>query len=60
MLLLTEEGIIAARDKWGRTPIVIGKKENAYAVTSESTSLPNLDFHIDCAAFCCWNTCVST
>ncbi|EPT33837.1 amidophosphoribosyltransferase [Phocaeicola abscessus] len=47
MLLLTEEGIIAARDKWGRTPIVIGKKENAYAVTSESTSLPNLDFHID-------------
>ena len=26
MLLLTEDGIIAARDKWGRTPIVIGKK----------------------------------
>ena len=25
MLLLTEDGIIAARDKWGRTPIVIGK-----------------------------------
>ena len=27
MLLLTEDGVIAARDKWGRTPIVIGKKE---------------------------------
>lgn len=26
MLILTEDGIIAARDKWGRTPIVIGKK----------------------------------
>ena len=31
MLLLTEDGVIAARDKWGRTPIVIGKKEGAYA-----------------------------
>ena len=26
MLILTEDGIIVARDKWGRTPIVIGKK----------------------------------
>ncbi len=47
MLLLTEDGIIAARDKWGRTPIVIGKKEGAYAATSESSSLPNLDYEID-------------
>lgn len=47
MLLLTEDGIIAARDKWGRTPIVLGKKEGAYAVTSESNSFPNLDFEID-------------
>lgn len=47
MLLLTEDGIIAARDKWGRTPIVIGKKEGAYAATSESNSFPNLDFDID-------------
>ena len=31
MLVLTEDGIIAARDKYGRTPIVIGKKEGAYA-----------------------------
>ena len=47
MLILTEDGIIAARDKWGRTPIVIGKKEGAYAATSESSSLPNLDYEID-------------
>jgi len=44
MLLLTEDGIIAARDSWGRTPIVVGKKEGAMAVTSESTAFPNLDF----------------
>ncbi len=47
MLLLTEDGIIAARDKWGRTPIVIGKKEGAYAVTSETSSFPNLDYEIE-------------
>ena len=44
MLLLTENGIIAARDSWGRTPIVVGKKEGAMAVTSESSAFPNLDF----------------
>ncbi|MFK2707921.1 amidophosphoribosyltransferase [Bacteroides fragilis] len=47
MLLLTEDGVIAARDKWGRAPIVIGKKEGAYAATSESNSFPNLDFEIE-------------
>lgn len=47
MLLLTEDGVIAARDKWGRTPIIIGKKEGAYAATSESNSFPNLDFEIE-------------
>jgi amidophosphoribosyltransferase len=47
MLLLTEDGIIAARDQWGRTPIIIGKKEGAYCATSESSSLPNLDYEID-------------
>ena len=45
ILILTEDGIIAARDALGRTPIVIGKKDGAYAVTSESTCLPNLDYH---------------
>ena len=47
MLLLTEDGIIAARDKWGRTPIIIGKREGAYAATSESNSFPNLDYEIE-------------
>ena len=47
MLLLTEDGIIAARDQWGRTPIVVGKKEGAYAVTSESSSFPNLDYEVE-------------
>ncbi len=44
MLLLTEDGIIAARDFWGRTPIVIGKKDGAMAATSESTAFPNLGY----------------
>lgn len=47
MIILTDSGIIAARDKLGRTPIVIGKKDGAYAATSESTSFPNLDYAID-------------
>jgi amidophosphoribosyltransferase len=44
MLLLTEDGIIAARDAWGRTPIVVGKKDGAMAVTSENTAFPNLGY----------------
>ncbi len=44
MLLLTPDGIIAARDKWGRTPIVIGSKPEGYAAVSETASLPNLGF----------------
>ena len=47
MMILTEEGIICARDSWGRTPIIIGKKDGAYAATSESTSFPNLDYEIE-------------
>ena len=47
MLLLTEDGIIAARDRLGRTPVVIGRKDGAYAVTSETCSFPNLDFEIE-------------
>lgn len=47
ILILTEEGIIVARDKWGRTPILIGKKDGAYAVSSEPCSFPNLDFEVE-------------
>ena len=46
LLILTEDGIIAARDYTGRTPIVIGKKDGAYAVSTESSTFPNLDFHL--------------
>ncbi|MBO4800515.1 MAG: amidophosphoribosyltransferase [Bacteroidaceae bacterium] len=46
MLILTEDGIIAARDRLGRTPIVIGQKEGSYAVTSETTAFPNLGYDI--------------
>lgn len=50
LLLLTEDGIIAARDAWGRTPIVVASRKaedgttEAMAVGSESTSFPNLGF----------------
>lgn len=47
ILILTEDGLIAARDSWGRTPIVIGRKPGAYAAASESSSFPNLDYEID-------------
>lgn len=47
MLLLTENGIIAARDRLGRTPIAIGRKEGAYAVSSESCAFPNIGFRED-------------
>jgi len=47
LLLLTEDGIYAARDKLGRTPIVIGKKEGSYAASSETSAFPNLGFEID-------------
>lgn len=44
MLLLTPDGLIAARDRLGRTPIIIGKKDGAMAATSESSAFPNLDY----------------
>jgi amidophosphoribosyltransferase len=47
MLLLAENGIYAARDKLGRTPIVVGKKEGAFAAASESCAFPNLGFEIE-------------
>jgi len=47
LLLLTAEGIYAARDKLGRTPIIIGRKESAYAASSESCAFANLGYDID-------------
>ena len=46
LLLLTAEGIYAARDRFGRTPVILGEKEGAFCVTMESCALPNLDFRI--------------
>lgn len=46
MLILTENSVIAARDKLGRTSILVGKKEDGYAVSSESTSFPNLGYEL--------------
>jgi amidophosphoribosyltransferase len=47
MLLLTEQGVYAARDFLGRTPIVIGKKEGSFAATSETCAFPNLGYEVD-------------
>lgn len=45
-LLLLKDGhtLYAARDRYGRTPIVIGKKDMAYCAAFESCSLPNLGY----------------
>ncbi|MBQ3949211.1 MAG: amidophosphoribosyltransferase [Bacteroidales bacterium] len=44
MLILTDKGIIAARDYLGRTPLVIGRRGADYAVASESHSYINIGF----------------
>lgn len=45
-LILTESGIYAARDKFGRTPVVIGKNEFGYAIASESSAFDNLGYSL--------------
>jgi amidophosphoribosyltransferase len=47
LMILTDDGIIAARDKLGRTPVVIGKRDDAYAIASETCSFPNTGFEIN-------------
>lgn len=44
MLLLTPKGIYAARDKLGRTPVAIGKKDGAFCVSFESFAYLNLGY----------------
>lgn len=44
VLVLTHEGIYCMRDKYGRTPVVIGKKEDAYCVTFETSAFLNLGY----------------
>ena len=47
MLLLTADGVFAARDLLGRTPIVIGRKDGATAATLETCAFANLGYEID-------------
>ncbi|WP_300459288.1 amidophosphoribosyltransferase [Desulfobacula sp.] len=47
MLILTDSEIYAARDRLGRTPVVIGKGEDAYAASSESSAFSNLGFEVE-------------
>lgn len=44
ILLMTSKGIYAARDKKGRTPVIIGKKEDAYCASFESFAFLNLGY----------------
>ncbi|MBQ6575482.1 MAG: amidophosphoribosyltransferase, partial [Lachnospiraceae bacterium] len=44
LLVMTEEGIYAARDLYGRTPVMIGKKDDAYCVSFESFAYINLGY----------------
>lgn len=47
LLILTKKGIYAARDRLGRTPVIIGKKNGSIAATLETCSFPNLKYNID-------------
>jgi amidophosphoribosyltransferase len=44
IMLLTDDGIYAARDRLGRTPIILGQKAGSFAATFETCAFPNLDF----------------
>jgi amidophosphoribosyltransferase len=47
ILLLTDEGVYAARDRLGRTPVVLARKTGARAATLETCALPNIDYEVD-------------
>jgi amidophosphoribosyltransferase len=44
LLLLTADAIYVARDRLGRTPVVVGRRDGAFAVAVESSALPNLGY----------------
>lgn len=44
LMLMTPKGIYAARDRMGRTPVVLGRKEDAYCITFESYAYLNLGY----------------
>ena len=47
LLLLNEDGIYAARDRYGYTPLVVGEKDGVWAVTAETSAFPNNGFKIN-------------
>lgn len=46
LLLLNKDGIYAARDRLGYTPLVVGKRKDAWAIASETSVFPNLEFEV--------------
>jgi len=46
LLVLKKDGIYAARDRLGYTPLIIGKRDDGWAVTSETSAFPNNGFEI--------------
>ncbi|HNS77353.1 MAG TPA: amidophosphoribosyltransferase [Syntrophorhabdus sp.] len=46
ILLMKEDGIYAARDRLGRTPLVVGERDGDYAIATETCSFLNLGFRI--------------
>ncbi|MBN2272517.1 MAG: amidophosphoribosyltransferase [Sedimentisphaerales bacterium] len=46
LLLLNRAGIYAARDRLGYTPLIVGRRDDAWAVTSETCAFPNNDFEV--------------
>ncbi|MBU3912319.1 MAG: amidophosphoribosyltransferase [Candidatus Omnitrophica bacterium] len=47
LLLLCKDGIYAARDRFGYTALVIGKRGRDYAVASETCAFPNTGFTVE-------------
>jgi amidophosphoribosyltransferase len=47
LLLLTRDGIYAARDRFGKTPVIIGRKSGAYGVSFETTAFPNFGYEVE-------------
>ena len=44
LMLMTSDGIYAARDKLGRTPVALGKKDDGYCISFESFAYLNLGY----------------
>ena len=47
LLILDDKGIVAARDRLGRTPVTVGRKDGAQAVTMETSALSNLGYEVE-------------